>query len=386
MKIEELPDEYTNSSNDINKCFEKLKDLNHSSQYYHPYLLDLNNSTIILNLQQIQILSLHSNPNLSWSSLENSQLVQAIISKNNITHLLPQYINNYFRPKLQEIEKLVKLSSKLQQSSLRPRLTFQDNKFDSIPLAQAWFLITFQNDSEIQLLSLLLIIDTLKFDIDTKIQACKLLEYLQSKEIKLTPSIKNLINPLRTNLGKCLTHVPPITPDNESLNLLSIVYPCLYELDKKFGSNLNFIEIISQILTSLNYVHNYPNLMIFLLNQLSIVIKQIKLDVLISISKIFYTLNNIITNLNYLEQYPQIIKAALNVENDMLTSIDNPIIYSFVYDLIGAYGILLKRVSKYEINGFKDIIISQNLKSLQELASKYDKLNEFNDLCTYIQQ
>ncbi|KAI5952486.1 hypothetical protein KGF54_003353 [Candida jiufengensis] len=383
MKIEELPDVNPNQDN-IAENFDKLKELSHPSNHYTQALANLNDSLINLNLQQLQILSLHSNPNLSWSSVQNSKLVISIIGKSNISSLLPQYINVYFRPKLLEIEKLVKLGQK-KQSTLRPRLSFREQKFDPSILAQAWFLVSVKNDSEIQMLVLLLIIDTLKFDIDAKLQACKLLEYLQSKEIQKVPSIQNLIGPLRQNLIKCLTHLPSITQEDESLKLLTIAYPCLYQVDRKFGNNLNFIEIIGQILSSIIYVNNYPEIVIFLLNQLSICIEEIKLDVLINISKIFYLLNNIITNINYLEQQPKIIIKAIDVVNEIL-SIDNPMIYTFVYDIIGAYGILLKRIKKYEIKSIDISLIQQSITNLKRLALKYDKLNEFDELCTYIDQ
>lgn len=373
MKIDEISD--TTEENDFGKILRNLNNVPQPPEKYHKDLLDLEASTH-WNLDIVRAISLHANPNLPWCSEANAQIVESIIRKRDIDQYLSIFIQDDFCTRLKKIEKLAQWG-RGKQLALKPRLSFQEQNFDAIPLAQAWFLIgaTKNEDKEVCKLILLLIIDSLQFDIPAKIQACKLLVHLK---IHNTPSIMNLIEPLRQNLAKCLNHIPSITPEKDSLLLLTVSYPCIYRIDTEFGTDLNFIETIATILLSINYVIKYPMLSTFLLDQLRICISHIGISVLISISKIFYTLNQIITNIGILEQLPSIIQHALDVENDIL-QLESPLVYTFVYDLLGAYYILRKRVEIYNIDELADSI-QRNLSSLRQLSIVCAKLSDFEDI------
>lgn len=372
MKIEEIPD---TRDIDYGKILRNLQNIPQPPENYHQDLMNLETSTL-WNLDVVRAISLHANPNLTWCSDANAQIVESIVHKRKFDEYLHSFIQDDFCTRLKKIEKMAQWG-KGKQLALKPRLSFQEQNFDAIPLAQAWFLIevTKNGDKEVCKLILLLIIDTLQFDIPAKIQACKLLTHLK---IDNTPSIMNLIAPLRQNLAKCLHHVPSITAEIYSLLLLSVAYPCIYRLDSEYGTDLNFIETIATILSSITHVIKYPKLATFLLDQLRICISHIGISTLISISKVFYTLNQIITNIGILEQLPSIILHALDVENDIL-QLESPMVYSFVYDLMGAYYILRVRVETYNIEGLHNSIL-RNIFSLKKLAISCDKLSDFEDI------
>ncbi|KAI5963412.1 hypothetical protein KGF57_001290 [Candida theae] len=373
MKIEEVPE--TSEAVDCAKVLRNLNNVPQSPETYYHDLVKLDSSTY-WNLDVVRAISLHANPNLPWCSETNALIVESIVLKRDVNEYLDAFIQNDFCSRLKKIEKLAQWG-KGKQSALKPRLSFQDEKFDAIPLSQAWFLInvTKNEDKEVCKLILLLIIDCLQFDIPAKIQACKVLEHLK---ILNTPSIRNLIQPLRGNLAKCLNHIPSITSESDSISLLSEAYPCIYRLDSEYGTDLNYIETIATILSSISHVTKYPKLVSFLLDQLRVCISRIGNSVLISISKIFYTLNQIITNIGILESSPSIIEHALDVENDIL-QLESPLVYSFVYDLLGAYYILKKRVETYNVEELSDHI-QKNLASLRKLAIICDQLSDFEDI------
>ncbi|KAI3402872.2 hypothetical protein KGF56_004333 [Candida oxycetoniae] len=421
MLVEEVAEAAeVKGSKDIEKAVANLTSLHQPAERYYRDLQTIK-SLHFINYEIVVALSFHSNPNLDWCSLENAQLVSSIIQANDLRPYLSEYVNQEFKPNLRKIENQVK--SGLGRSGLRPRLIFQDQKFDPVPLAQAWFLIEVTknkknvrgekkddkdhnddgDDAEINLLVLLLLIDCFQFDIQGKIQACKVLAQLKILTPKLVPQ-------LRECLAKCLVHIPPVTPEeSESLPLLTVALPNLYRVDDEFGTNLNYIDTIATILSSLTYVTNYPKTMIFLLQQLSVCINRIGIDVLISVSKIFYILNQIITNYAMLDK-PEVVQTALKVENDIL-QVQSPLVYTFVFDLISAYAVLEKRIGNHKIeqvneqkekvnhkieqvNEQKEKVNEQiekvkeqieiNLTSLKGLAKVCDKVSEFEDLCTYI--
>lgn len=382
MLIEEVP--LTETDRDFNLVVESLHDLKHPALRYTKDLQSIESSTatgaISINYELIKAISLHANPNLAWCSQQNSQIVQSIINKNDILQYITPFINQEFRPNLRKVEKQANSSKIGKLGGLRPHLSFfQDQKFDLVPLAQAWFLLeaTGNKEREVNMLVLLLLIDDFHFGMQGQIQACHMVRKLKI----LTP---NLVPQLRECLKKCLLHIPPVTEETESLNILQVAFPCLYKVDDEYGNkSLNFIDTIASILKSLNYVVNHEKVMIFLLEQLQICVKSIGKDVLVSISKIFYMMNQIIVNFAMIEK-PNVILAALKLQSDVL-QVESPLVYSFVYDLVGAYTVLLKRLLKYKVAAGIQEQIKMNLSQLEKLAEMSGKLDEFSNLCTYIQ-
>ncbi|CAK9439022.1 uncharacterized protein LODBEIA_P32460 [Lodderomyces beijingensis] len=375
MLIEEVPE--VDTLKDVAKIVKSLSDLGQPPSRYHGDLLAIESAKII-NYDVVKAISLHANPNLSWCSEANAQIVSSIIQSNNLQSYLTQFLNQEFRSNLKKVEKQAKSGLGGRRSGLRPKLTFQDQTFDPVPLAQAWFLIevTKNKDREVNMLILLLLIDDFYFDTWGKIETCKVLQKLK------LDTLNSLVPQLRESLSKCLLHIPPVTPEDESLSLLQVAYPSLYRVDDEFGTNLNYIETIATIMSSMSYAANFEKTMCFLLEQLSICIKRIGVDVLISVSKIFYLLNQLITNIAMMERC-KVILAALRAQNEIL-QLESPLLYSFIFDLVGAYALLTKRVEKYKVADIQEQI-SVNRGSLRQLAVSCGKLSEFDELCTYIQ-
>ncbi|CAI5758345.1 unnamed protein product [Candida verbasci] len=148
---------------------------------------------------------------------------------------------------------------------------------------------------------------------------------------------------------KCLTFVPPITEEDESIKILQKAYP-LARL------HCNHTEIISTILTSLN--PKYPIILNFSLDQLSLYIDK---NCLINLSKILYTLNNLMIHDIFTKPFEiqqQIIKLKI------------PIIYTYVYDFIGCWKICEKNGHQIDYT------------NLKQLASSINNLDHFNKLST----
>ena len=282
----------------------------------------------------VHYLSLHANPNLPGSTPEN---VQQIMSSFDYHPYIPQLIRD-FKASLKKVK--------------------QKNLVEDLGvLSQAWFLIDYAYSQEICILSMLLVEDVLTtYSVSAKIQAFNLLSHLPELNQPLIPQ-------LRSAASKCLVHVPPITPLDESLRLLAQAYEWVYKLNT---TTTDFIETVATILSTINTPAR-P----FLLQQLSKYTRHLSTDVFISTSKIFYALNQILVSLDATRNE---IVTALTIQHDII-NLNHPFIATYAYDFIGAWSILLKpHPGKFSAQ------LQLNISSLQKLANNDD----IDKLCTYI--
>ncbi|KAL6453162.1 hypothetical protein SBY92_000510 [Candida maltosa Xu316] len=313
----------------------QLFDTSHPPSYYTGILKNIDRSP---SYELVKALSYHADPNLQWCSSENAQIVNSILDSFDYHPFIPQLIHQF------------KETSK--------RIIKRTEPDNSVLLSQAWFLIDYGYNEEVSVLATLSAIDFLSQSIPSKIQAFKLLDHLPQLNESLMKDLKKAIK-------SCLVHVPPITPFEQSLDLLTHAYSWIYKLNV---SNIDNIETISTILSTLN---SSP-IQHFLLEQLSKFVTRLGIDVFISTSKIFYTLNQLILSI---DSRTENIVLALKIEQDII-DLNHEFLLTYTYDFIGAWTIVSKRG-----NPTIQTQLSQNVSSLKKLAKDE---HEISELCTYI--
>ena len=141
-------------------------------------------------------------------------------------------------------------------------------------------LIDYAYSQEICILSMLLVEDVLTtYSVSAKIQAFNLLSHLPELNQPLIPQ-------LRSAASKCLVHVPPITPLDESLRLLAQAYEV--GVQAQHHHHRLYRDSCHHL------IYNKHPARPFLLQQLSKYTRHLSTDVFISTSKIFYALNQIL--------------------------------------------------------------------------------------------
>ncbi|RCK64465.1 hypothetical protein Cantr_00476 [Candida viswanathii] len=200
----------------------------------------------------------------------------------------------------------------------------------------------------------LLVIDVLGQGIPSKIQALDLLSHLPALNKRLIPQLKKAVS-------SCLVHVPPITPTDESLALLTRAYPWVYKLDTES------ISTISTILSTLNSPpsgssssNNYPALSHA--HQRSF--HQHVQDLL--------ALNQLIIGLDVTSKE---IVLALQIQKAII-DLNHPFVSTYTYDFIGAWTILLRRADDDAKRQ-----LELNVASLKKLVNNDAEIIK---LCTYI--
>lgn len=370
----------------------------------------------------LPVISLHANPNLPWCCETNADIVTSIIEKcSSIQQYMPEFISTVYKDILKELHGDQTTRKSKATGGLRPRLGFnrirselnnqeRNDKWKLYPraLAISWFLIDCAtNDSswkdQFWLLTLAFILNVMDdSDIPIKVQMCKILNHLVSHFKQLDFKFwgvqnSGLMPEVIDGLKKCLVHIPSITPVKESRAILCEAYPCIREIQLIYGNKLDLIDILnSHILSSLNHLlnsHDFEStapIIELLLENLDAVIDELSIELFVSMSKVMFMLNQIITNDRLLGTAPSVIIIALRCHQNILRQ-DFPIelstiLFTYHYDLMGSWFILVQRLRKYEMNDKSlEYQVYENFKELKKLSSKCNKLEEFNETRTYIE-
>ncbi|EGW31884.1 uncharacterized protein SPAPADRAFT_62490 [Spathaspora passalidarum NRRL Y-27907] len=393
----------TDISDELQRHLKVDKTYKRSEEYYH-YLRLLRVSKYHTDLQLIYTLSLHSNPNVPWCNNINSQIVTSIITEINMPNeIIEDFIENEYKRNIQQVK------SERSSSGLRPRLGFnsvaseissseQIEKLKAYPisLSQAWFLIEISTDkhrwcSQVFNLTISFILNLLDLsDIEIKTHACQLLQFLLSKSSHFKFN-SGLIKEVSKSLSKCLVYIPPSVSVDRSLPILSQAYPCLIEVYSTYGTNLDYVELISTIISNVNHlltseVEITEPVLVLLLDQVLVMSEKLDTDITICLSKLLYTLNQVIVNINICERVPQVIAKALNCQSRIITIFQSStsefkqILYSYRFDLLGAYGILYKRIKHFKDEAQLIDCMTENITQFGELSQDIDTYTEWQDL------
>ncbi|KAK6459800.1 uncharacterized protein RJT20DRAFT_125181 [Scheffersomyces xylosifermentans] len=370
----------------------------------------------------IWVLSYYVNPNLPWTSEITSQIVDQALNASEtvvrkIQKELPNYIESEFRPNLLIFKKPARASL---QGGLNPRLGYggvkreileedtrrnwkNSNKVKS--LSMAWFIISFANETfwaqgnwHVVTSFILNVGDD--HEPLFKLQGTKLLTLLLDKleQYSKLSILKNsgLNSILIESTRKCLVYYPSTTDLETSLALLSEAYPCLYKLIEIGNSQpkwQHYIEILhGNVLASISHLMgtveaklSYP-LITLLLRQVEIIVDNyVKTNILMSTTRILFLLNQIMTNPDILDNSrigASVVQGTLKAQQAIIEQFQDSddgdlieLIGSHKFDLLGAWLVLLKRLSNRERDDAETIRIQlqTNFDLFRRIESKNSK-------------
>lgn len=349
--------------------------------------------------EYVGVLSLHSNPNVTWGTTKSSAVVSLIdTSKVNWNEFILSV-----KPSL-----LVFPTVKRLQGGLRPRLGYGGAKKEIIEedarrkwksssigvLSLMWFLIDniqkgdWFEDNWMVITSFLLNLGG-DYEIVYKYQNMMLLNhFLNNNGEELI--MKTGLHDLFVEMSKsCLVHIPPLTPIEESFQLLRVGYPCVLRL---VHSQSQLTETInSSILNSISYLmngrENYK-IISLLVDNLSTIITNKKV-LLVSLTRISFTLNQIITNPYVLDVKDGValICRALQCQKVILShfiSSASHLLYSYKFDLLGVWVIMLKRINLFEYQEIEHLI-RENFSIFREVVKSSNREIEFEEILQRIQ-
>ncbi|KAK6205677.1 uncharacterized protein RJT21DRAFT_17805 [Scheffersomyces amazonensis] len=361
----------------------------------------------------LELISFHINSYTPWSSTINGLIAESamklLVTQNSkaiqaIQDFISEFINTKFNDNL-----LVISTNKQQQlhGGLNPRLGFGGVKrhlFEE-DIRNAW-----KSSSKVKALSMALFIiqyaEEMLFDSNWRLLITFILNVLDDSDVLLKYQASvildiflermkdhNKLN-LIANSGllvviqeatkKCLSYLPESTQEDISNKLLRLSYKNSSILILcTSNQSLELVELISShILPSITQLmnNNTTKTLLLVLDELeNIIHNSLKTDILLSLSKVVYSLNKIITNGDLLfwddgqEVALKVLKCQNSIFNHFIQLSDIEafqLVSNYKFDFIGAWSILLKRSSFLEeyhrepINGR----VRVNLKQLNQIT------------------
>lgn len=370
-----------------------------SGKYTHP--LRVLSSLQDASEELVSAATLHVNPNLPWTSPENSKLAFTYISQ--VPQIsIPTYVQRYLIPHLLTVSKSnshpkISSTSGYKRSSsetnsnlggLKPILGFSStsteeeelrrnwknsNKVDS--LSMVWFLIDQIDslDSEYWPLITSFILNVIEdHDPLYKTRGCQLLNLLvnlEASHLFLTRS--GLIDLFIESTKVSLSYLPNLTPEPISTYLLSEAYPSILKLlsiqvqaksTSVDSANILFVSLVNEnILQSIQHISgssSYKLTNLLLSNIIHVVKHHLGANVIICLSRILFSVNQIIVNPLTLETADisnglRSVELGLLIHKcilEMFAEEDNEgklAILQYKYDFLGAWSVLYLRVTKY---------------------------------------
>lgn len=372
-------------------------------------------------LKMTEVMSYHSHPQLPWSSKSSSSLVGEIIHQPSINQILnsvmDEYINELLRPNLLVISNrnLTTQGRSKASNNLRPKLGYSSSINDETneenarrnwknsprtrSLAMVWFIIQMieinqlwfnQNWTILTSFVLNLLED---HEVQFKAQACTLLESLVSKlkaeKINIL-SRSGLLDLFINSTKPCLSYLPNLTLDDESGFILPRAYGALFTMvgdDKK-----QLIDLLNTTLSSISHLKSTrdANLtMNVLLSLLNLIVKNLDSNVLISMSRINFAINQLLVDPDVAESNLSPLKWALEVQHTILQIFHKhnnaqalPLIFNYRFDFLASWVIVNDRVTDSAIIA----AIRSNYDLLKGVSQTLDVYESFHEDVKKIQK
>ncbi|CAH2354264.1 hypothetical protein CLIB1423_15S02256 [[Candida] railenensis] len=410
-----------------------LNSASESARYTHP--LRVLSSLQDASEELVSAATLHVNPNLPWTSQENSKLASTYISL--VPQIsIPTYIQKYLMPHLLAVSKSsfhpkISSTSGYKKSAgetnsnlggLKPVLGFSStsseeedlrrnwkhsNRVDS--LSMVWYLIERidSSDSEYWPLITSFILNVIEdHEPLFKTRGCQLLHLLVNQQAShsfLTRS--GLIDLFIESTKVSLSYLPNLTPEPISVYLLSEAYPSITKLlsikaqaksTSLDSANLLFVSLVNEnILQSIQHIsgsssHKLTNLL--LSNIIQVVKYHLGANVIICLSRILFSVNQIIVNPSTLETADisiglTSIKLGLLIHKciiELFAEEDHEgklALLQYKYDFLGAWSVLYLRLTKYiKDSEEKSHILSttkNNVSILKEISASAGEIEAF---------
>ncbi|RLV94869.1 hypothetical protein JA1_001308 [Spathaspora sp. JA1] len=361
-------------------------DINYKSYFFYTeYLHELSESKYTIDANIIHILSLHACDFNPWVNT-NGVIVRTIISDIDIPdELIEDFIRNEYKRNLNSVKPPPVVTSRLGYNPIANEITSSEDieKFKKFPvvLSNAWFLIEVSSTKlqenhwltdEICRLTLSLVLNLIQVpDWQVKKQGCQLLNFLMSK---LTiEKHTGFISEIRKLLNKYVMAFDAISDD---------AFVILNEMYKSYGTNLDFIELLNSLISLLNHLLvSELKIVEFcrIIKEIGVIVEQISIDVTICLSKLLFTFNQILVNVDLYEKMPRVLSYALKCQLVIIkqfTGCSNPKfklqLYSYRMDLLGAWGILYRRVDSSKDWCRLRKLIKENMDEFEQLGNYKD--------------
>ncbi|CAN3353451.1 hypothetical protein DICA3_A06612 [Diutina catenulata] len=321
---------------------------------YKSFLQSLASKTFDeLTTAEVAAASYHCNPHVPWGDDENSALASTIVAPASTVQL-----EDIIRPMLLNTKTPKKSLANLAQAGVNQAILEEDSRRvwkagESVgALGTVWPLI--ERSSRLVVPFLLALFDD--HEIRIKIQACWILR----RVLDVVPGMctaSGLLEEFRASVDVCLSYVPPSTPTEISISLLSVAYPCALGLAAVSSSKQRHSSILmQQVLASMDRLDHNWRLLRLLMSQLTSLIKLIGPAVIMSLSRINQVINAILINPYVVDDYDMglpLIEDTLNIQTeiiDMVAATNDPdvaeILRQYRYDFYGAWIVLNQHVDK----------------------------------------
>ncbi|ODV80736.1 uncharacterized protein CANTADRAFT_37525, partial [Suhomyces tanzawaensis NRRL Y-17324] len=347
-------------------------------------------------LDMIELCSYHINPNVPWSSPINSQLmVRVVQDKSTLQGILTHFEDYVVRitPNLLKFPAIKSGNTSISKSStvnrlhggLKPRLGYGGAKKEILEedirrnwknstkvkcLSMVWFMVCVFDEQLLERYWNIVTSFVLNLGDDheplIKYQSMKLESYFLDKvaDSKHILVKSGLLEVFIESNKKALTHTPPITPPNTSMLVLREAYSCLDCLLAIKGVSspviLDYTELVSiYILPSISNLlsrsekESFLPVIIILLTELQHLINnRLTFKVMLSVSRINFTLNQTITNPFILDHEHGLlaVRKCLQCQEAILDQIakteeqGKALLLAYKYDFIGSWAVLVKRL------------------------------------------
>lgn len=332
--------------------------------------------------------SIHSNPNVPWSSQIHSEISM------DIGNTLEIDWNNFLE--VMKPELLVLPKQRQIHGGLRPRLGYGGAKHEImeedarkkwkesrniILLALIWFMIELGPDTTIPIASSFILNVGGDYEPWIKAQNCHLiLKLTQTHKGKEFLQRSGLIGEYFEMTRKALAHIPPITPVNDSLEVLEAGYKSIFQLIELEPDRMTSVDVLNaNVLNSILYLLSnrdaFPVLQL-LFTQLNNFTKRLDI-LLISMSRVMFFINQAVTNPYIMDDIAngiKVIEEALHCQNTIIKQFNEQnahLLFNYRFDLLGVWVVMCKRIERFPEFRERYSGIAERVKG---------NISEFNDL------
>lgn len=360
----------------------------------------------------------HVKPGLPWTTARGSRLARDIVDRLSSQFDYPRYIETYLRPNLLNLgardtaslaNPRLSLVSGYKRaltetlSGLRPALGMSSTgdadelrrawrDSDKVKaLSMAWFVVEGGAGDESPAVSSFLLNVLEDPDPMIKAQGLDVLAHYIAHSLGNSFIVRlGLVDLFLATVKVCLSYLPSLTPLAQSLYLLGRAYPVAFELLalQPAGGSLELVKLVSgNLLTALLHMRGRADtaaLVVLLLRQLRHAVDRLGQHVLVSLSRILYTIHQVMSHPTALEEGDsglEVVCLCLDIQLDILTMFGTKapasLVFEYKYDFLAALAVVHLRVSKYILaTSLKQEIldhVATNVAALVGLARATDK-------------
>lgn len=294
-------------------------------------------------------LSFHANPHVPWSTPDHSRVALDCLASVPSTT-----IAGMIRPYLLAVNKPNKRVARLAQLGVNQEILQEDSRrkwkagAGVGSLGTVWPLVCRGDEYLLVVPFLLVLFDD--YEQRIKLQACYILDQVLTSHRKLL--IGGVVEELRQSVDVCLSYLPPLTPEAQSLELLTVAWKCAIELAT---TPIQQVELVGTVLLLISHLHQEWKLMTLLVEQLKLVVNRLQTVVMVSLSRITFVMGQILINPFVIDDYTDgfgLILTVLECQQQIIAIVASQddearaILKQYQYDFSGMWTTLRQRLTK----------------------------------------